>query len=34
MDLHFLGVGVLTWITFIPIIGMVAVLMVPKRIPG
>ena len=30
MDLHFLGFGVLTWITFIPIIGMVAVLMVPK----
>lgn len=30
MDLQFLGIGVLTWITFLPIIGMVIVLIVPK----
>ncbi|MBI2619687.1 MAG: NADH-quinone oxidoreductase subunit M [Ignavibacteriales bacterium] len=28
--MEFLGIGVLTWITFVPIIGMAAVLMVPK----
>ncbi len=28
--MEFLGIGVLTWITFLPIIGMVAVLTVPK----
>ncbi|MGB2867140.1 MAG: NADH-quinone oxidoreductase subunit M [Bacteroidota bacterium] len=30
MELHFLGIGVLTWITFLPILGMIAVLMIPK----
>jgi len=30
MELSFLGTGVLTWITFLPIIGMVAVLAMPK----
>lgn len=34
MDLQFLGIGVLTWITFLPIIGMVAVLTVPKGSNG
>src|SRR3990172_1608038 len=34
MDLQFLGIGVLTWITFLPIIGMVAVLIVPKGNDG
>lgn len=28
--MEFLGIGVLTWITFLPLIGMVAVLTVPK----
>ena len=31
MELHVLGVGVLTWLTFLPIIGMVAVLLLPKN---
>ncbi|HEX9614944.1 MAG TPA: NADH-quinone oxidoreductase subunit M [Bacteroidota bacterium] len=30
MELSVLGIGVLTWITFLPIIGMVVVLTVPK----
>ncbi len=34
MDLQFLGIGVLTWITFLPIAGMVAVLVVPKGNDG
>jgi len=29
--MEFLGVGVLTWITFIPIAGMVAILLIPKQ---
>ena len=29
--MEFLGLGVLTWITFIPILGMVAVLLIPKE---
>ncbi len=28
--MEFLGIGILTWITFVPIVGMVAVLMIPK----
>ena len=32
--MEFLGIGVLTWITFLPIIGMVAVLTVPKGNEG
>ena len=28
--MNFLGIGVLTWITFLPIIGMVVVLLLPK----
>ncbi len=31
MEYHFLGVGVLTWITFLPIVGMVVVLALPKE---
>ncbi len=31
MDLQFLGIGILTWITFLPIVGMVLVLLVPKE---
>ncbi|HLE32688.1 MAG TPA: NADH-quinone oxidoreductase subunit M [Bacteroidota bacterium] len=34
MDLQFLGIGVLTWITFLPILGMIAVLAVPKGNDG
>jgi NADH-quinone oxidoreductase subunit M len=30
MEFNVLGVGVLTWITFLPILGMIAVLMIPK----
>jgi NADH-quinone oxidoreductase subunit M len=30
MEFHFLGAGVLTWITFLPILGMIAVLIIPK----
>jgi NADH-quinone oxidoreductase subunit M len=30
MQFNFLGIGYLTWITFLPILGMVAVLMIPK----
>ena len=29
--MEFLGIGVLSWITFIPIVGMVLILMVPKE---
>ena len=29
--MHFLGFGVLTWITFLPIVGMLIVLLLPKR---
>jgi NADH-quinone oxidoreductase subunit M len=30
MQFTFLGIGYLTWITFLPILGMIAVLMIPK----
>ncbi len=30
MELTILGIGVLTWITFLPVIGMIIVLMLPK----
>ncbi len=30
MTLQFLGIGILTWITFIPVLGMVVVLFLPK----
>ncbi len=29
--MEFLGIGILTWITFLPIVGMIAVLIVPKE---
>jgi NADH-quinone oxidoreductase subunit M len=29
--MEFLGIGVLTWITFLPIIGMILVLLIPKE---
>ncbi|GJQ19688.1 MAG: oxidoreductase [Bacteroidia bacterium] len=32
--MEFIGIGILTWITFLPIIGMVAVLTVPKGKEG
>ncbi len=32
--MELLGIGILTWITFLPIIGMVAVLIVPKENQG
>jgi NADH-quinone oxidoreductase subunit M len=31
MELQFLGIGILTWMTFLPVVGMVAVLLVPKE---
>ncbi len=31
MELKILGIGILTWITFLPVIGMVIVLMLPKE---
>ena len=34
MDLQFWGIGILTWITFLPIVGMIALLFVPKRFDG
>lgn len=29
--MEFMGLGILTWITFLPIVGMIAVLMIPKQ---
>ena len=29
--MEFLGIGILTWITFVPIVGMIAVLAIPKE---
>ena len=29
--MEFLGIGVLSWITFLPIIGMILVLFIPKE---
>ncbi len=29
--MHFLGVGVLTWLTFLPVVGMILVLLLPKE---
>ncbi|MEX0602516.1 MAG: proton-conducting transporter membrane subunit, partial [Bacteroidota bacterium] len=34
MEYQFLGIGILTWITFLPILGMIAVLVVPKSSDG
>ncbi|MEE9288034.1 MAG: NADH-quinone oxidoreductase subunit M [Bacteroidota bacterium] len=31
MELKFFGLGVLTWITFLPIVGMITVLLLPKE---
>ncbi len=31
MEFHFLGIGILSWITFIPILGMILVLVIPKN---
>ncbi len=31
MELHVLGVGILTWLTFLPVVGMIAILMLPKE---
>src|SRR5574341_610338 len=31
MELHVLGVGVLTWLTFLPIVGMIAILTLPRE---
>lgn len=31
MELHVLGVGVLTWLTFLPVVGMIAILILPKE---
>jgi NADH-quinone oxidoreductase subunit M len=30
MELQFLGVGVLSWLTFLPVLGMVLILLIPK----
>lgn len=34
MALSILGIGILTWITFIPVVGMIIVLMLPKEHKG
>jgi len=34
MEFTILGIGVLTWITFLPVLGMIAVLMLPKDAGG
>lgn len=34
MELSILGIGILTWITFIPVVGMIIVLMLPKEQKG
>ena len=31
MEFTLLGIGILTWITFLPVVGMVAVLLLPKN---
>jgi NADH-quinone oxidoreductase subunit M len=31
MELKFLNIGILTWITFLPVIGMIIVLLIPKE---
>lgn len=31
MELKFLNIGILTWITFLPIIGMIFILLIPKQ---
>ena len=31
MELKFLNIGILTWITFLPILGMIAILLFPKE---
>jgi len=31
MELKFLNVGILTWITFLPVLGMIVVLLLPKN---
>jgi len=31
MQLQFLGLGILTWITFLPIVGMIIVLLLPRK---
>jgi NADH-quinone oxidoreductase subunit M len=31
MELQFLNIGILSWITFLPIIGLVVVLLLPKN---
>lgn len=30
MNYHFLGIGYLTWLTFLPLLGMIAVMLMPK----
>ncbi len=34
MEFTILGIGVLSWITFLPVLGMIAVLMMPKEARG
>jgi NADH-quinone oxidoreductase subunit M len=34
MELKILGIGILTWLTFLPVLGMLAVLMLPKSSRG
>ena len=31
MEFSILGVGILTWVTFLPVIGMIAVQVMPKE---
>jgi NADH-quinone oxidoreductase subunit M len=31
MAIQFLGIGILSWITFLPVVGMIIVLLIPKE---
>ena len=31
MELNILNIGILTWLTFLPVIGMIIVLLLPKE---
>lgn len=34
MQYHFMGIGYLTWITFLPIIGMIIIMLIPRDNPN
>jgi len=31
MAIQFLGIGILSWITFLPVVGMIIILLIPKE---